>query len=200
MYRPCAGNLATLGSANLRAGGATPPAFAAAYNADLNVLPGPGPMLLIFSGVNDETPASWIASFGALDATGGTSGVHFAGRHANVAFRLGAPKSILIAPTEAAFELKFSAPASDALIPVVAIELSGALASGCGSLAVSRARLLVPATAAAITFHQSTIGALMGPATEAYRGEAARAWPLELSGKANQTYAPGALSDAGNLQ
>jgi hypothetical protein len=193
----CTSNRATLGSNRLMAGGSTPAPFAAAYNAELAALHGAGPFLLVLSGVNDATPAGWIASIGALGVNLGGEGVGFEGRHADVAFAMDAARWVRIAPTEVSFELKFTAPASEARVPVGSIDVSGTLSTGCGSLVVTRARLLVPKTAGDITFHGSTIQGLMGPATESYQGEPAGAWPLELAGTAKQVYAPGVLDDGG---
>jgi hypothetical protein len=190
---PCTNNLATFGT-RLRAGGMTPTTFADAYNAELDALSGPGPFLMVLSGVNDDTPASWIGAFGAL-ALG--QPVHFASGHADVPFTIGADRSITIVPTATSFNLRFGAQGSDVLVPVAQIGLSGTLMTQCGSLGMAQVRFLVPATAGSVAFHASTIGALMGTPTEMLGGQAASAWPLELSGTAKQVYAPGVLDDAG---
>ena len=49
--RPCAHDVVALESRRLKAGGATPPPFAAAYNDELKDLKTPGPVLLLLSGV-----------------------------------------------------------------------------------------------------------------------------------------------------
>ena len=193
---PCAGDRAALGTNRLQAMGATPMPFATAYNAELDVLHGPGPLLIVLAGVNDASPAAWIGSFGALDPGQG-AGVGFAGQRADVPFTMSATRAIQIAPVDANFELKFAPPASDALVPIGSVELSGTLSAGCGSLVVTRAKFLVPATAGGIIFHGSTIGDLMGPASETYRGQAASAWPLEVAGTATEVYAPGVIDDGG---
>jgi hypothetical protein len=170
--------------------------FAIAYNAELDVLHGPGPLLIVLSGVNDAVPAAWIASFGALDAGQG-AGVGFAGQRADVLFTMSATRSIQIAPIDANFDLKFAPPASDALVPIVSVELAGTLTTGCGSLIVTQAKFLVPAIAGGIIFHGSTIGDLMGPASETYHGQTASAWALEVAGTATEVYAPGVVNNDG---
>jgi hypothetical protein len=179
----------------LLAGGSTPASFAEAYNAELAALHGPGPLLIVLSGVNDANPARWIASFGALDASRAGAGIRFAGSHADVGFAMDAVRSVQIAPTSANFDLKFTPPANDTMVPAGSIELAATFGIGCGSLVITRAKLLVPNTAGGVAFHGSTIAALMGPATEVYRGQPASAWPLELAGTAKQVYAPGVLDD-----
>jgi hypothetical protein len=179
------------------AGGATPISFAAAYNAEIAILPGAGPLLIVLSGVNDTRIAGWVASLGALGANGGGEGVGFAASHADVAFTMDAARLVEIAPVHAIFELSFTPPASEALVPIGSVDLSGTLTTGCGSLVITRATFLVPKTAGDITFHGSTIQELMGPATETYEGQPAAAWPLELAGTARQVYAPGVLDDGG---
>src|SRR5437868_3031469 len=77
----CTGDRAALGS-RMRAGASTPAAFADAYNAELALLRGPGPMLIVLRGVNDGTPRARIAAFGALDASDASAGVRFANGHA----------------------------------------------------------------------------------------------------------------------
>jgi hypothetical protein len=193
---PCANDRAALGS-RLQAGGATPAAFAEAYNAELDALRGPGPFLLVLLGVNDATPGAWVGALGALDPGEAGAGASFAEGHAMVPFTMGAARSIHIPATDASFHLRFAPPASDALVPVVSVELSGTLTPGCGSLAMTQAKFLIPTTAGSLAFHQSTIAALMGAPTESWRGQAASAWLLELGGTAKQVYAPGVLDDGG---
>ncbi len=148
--------------------------------------------------MNDAVPARWIASFGPLDASRAGGGVRFAGPRADVGFVLDPARSVRITPTSAQFGLKFMPDANDVTLPAGSIELSGTLGVGCGSMVVARAKLLVPESAGGVAFHGSTIAALMGPATEAYQGQPAAAWPLELAGTAKQVYAPGVLEgDAG---
>jgi hypothetical protein len=181
----------------MRAGASTPAAFADAYNAELALLRGPGPMLIVLRGVNDGTPRARIAAFGALDASDASAGVRFANGHAEVPFTLTPMRALQIAPSDASFTLKFSPPASDAEVPVGSVELAGTLAPDCGELVVTQAKLLVPATAGAVAFHGSTLGALMGAATETYRGQTNAAWALELAGTAKEVYAPGVVVDGG---
>jgi hypothetical protein len=193
---PCTGNRASFGS-RLQAGGATPAAFAQAYNAELDALRGPGPFLLVLLGVNDPMPGAWVGALGALDPGDAGAGARFADDHAVVRFTLGAARSIQIPATDASFRLKFAPPASDALVPVVSVALSGTLTPGCGSLAMTKAKFLVPQAAGSVSFHGSTIAALMGAPTETWQGQAASAWLFELEGTAKQVYAPGVLDDGG---
>jgi hypothetical protein len=194
---PCANNRAALGSIRLRAGGATPAPFAAAYNAELDALLGPGPLLIVLRGVNDTRSTAWIAAFGALAPGDPSTGVTFASAHVEVPFTLGADRSVQVAPSSSSFELRFAPPASDVMIPVGSIELAGVLSRECGSLVMTKAKLLVPAIAGSLAFHGSTIGALMGAPTEALGGQASAAWALEILGTAKQVYAPGILEDGG---
>jgi hypothetical protein len=193
----CANNFAAVGSNRLLAGGATPTDFAAAYNAELAASSTAGPLLLAFFGVNDTNLLGWIAKVGALEPSDAGAGVGFAGVHADVPFTLASNRSLRIAPIAADFELKLVAPSSSISLPIGSIALDGSLSVGCGSLTVDKATLLVPIRAGTLTFHGSTVAALMGPPTETLGGVAHSAWPLELSGKASQVYAPGLLGDSG---
>jgi hypothetical protein len=193
----CANDSTAVGSNRLLAGGATPPDFAAAYNAEIAASSTAGPLLLAFYGVNDTNLLRWIAAIGALRPSGAGAGVGFAGDHAEMPFTLAADRSLRIGAIAADFELSMVTPASSVALPAGSIALEGALSVGCGSLDVARATLLVPVRAGTLTFHSSTVEALMGPPTETLRGVARSAWPLELSGKASQVYAPGLLGDAG---
>jgi hypothetical protein len=154
-------------------------------------------MLVLLRGVNDSAAKPGIGSFGALDATDAAAGVRFAGVHADVPFTMSAMRAIHIAPGDVNFDLKFSPPASDVLLPVGSIELAGTLAIGCGALAVSKAKLVVPTSVGTVAFHGSTVASLMGAPTETLRGQAAAGWALELAGSAKQVYAPGVLDDGG---
>jgi hypothetical protein len=70
------------------------------------------------------------------------------------------------------------------------------LANACSSLSQAKLRLLVPASAGGVAFHGSSVGDLMGPPTESWAGNPTAAWPLELSGTAQEVYAVG-IVDAG---
>jgi hypothetical protein len=192
----CANDLTAVGSNRLLAGGTTPPDFAAAYNAELLASNTAGPLLFAFYGVNDTNLLGWIASVGALEP-GDAGGVGFAGMHADVPFTLSPDRTLHIAAILADFELELSTPTSKLTLPLGSIALDGALSVGCGALTVEKATLLVPVRAGPSMFHGSTIEALMGPPTETLRGVAHGAWPLVLSGKASQVYAPGLLGDGG---
>ena len=147
--------------------------------------------------MNDAAQAGGVGAFGALKPGESGMGVGFAEGHAEVRFTMGAARSLQVPATDASFGFRFAAPATDATVPVVSVELSGTLMQECGSLAMTKAKLLVPATAGSTAFHGSTIGALMGAPTETWRGQAASAWGLELAGTAKQVYAPGVLEDGG---
>ena len=193
----CANNFTALGSNRLLAGGATPPDFAAAYNTELAASKTAGPLLLAFFGVNDTNLLGWIAKVGALEPSEAGGGVGFAGVRADVPFTLASTRSLHVASIFSDFELKLVTPASTVSLPLGSIALEGSLSVGCGSLTVDRATFLVPVRAATMAFHGATVQALMGPPTETLRGVAKSAWPLELSGKASQVYAPGLLGDSG---
>lgn len=180
----CLDDRAAMGSGTLVAAGATPADFAAAFNAELLKLPTPGPFLMILSGVNPGSTASKTASLGALTVT--STGVDFAGAHAEVPFTTGPSGRVEIARSDANFALRFIAPASDAMIPVASAELSGTLGNACVSLTITSLKLLVPATAGAFAFHGSTVGALMGTPTASVQGGSNNAWPLEIAGKVKE--------------
>jgi hypothetical protein len=183
----CSRDRASMGSITLVAGGATPPNFAAAFNAELLKLTTPGPLLMVFSGVNQGSTAPKTASLGALAVT--PEGVSFAGAHAEAPFSMGPAGLVTIAKSNASFELRFNAPASNSMIPVASVELTGTLENGCVALTISSLKLLVPATAGSIAFHDSTVGVLMGAATASVQGGSNNAWPLELAGEVRQVYA-----------
>jgi len=189
----CAGDLAALGTNRLLAGGATPARFAEAYNGELMALSSPGPFLLALTGVNETTPSGWIAVLGALGRAAGGA-VTFGGTRAAIPFSMSAERAIRIDPSGAQFVLSFAP--STAAIPAVSVALSGMLANACSSLSQAKLRLLLPASAGVVSFHGSTVGELMGPPTESWGGNAAAAWPLELSGTAQEVYAVG-IVDAG---
>jgi hypothetical protein len=183
----CSNDRASLNSSELRAGASTPAAFADAFNAEMKKLTTPGPLLILLRGVNDGSLAPKIASFGALKPL--SLGVGFDGASADVPFTIGAGRSVQIPAISIAFQLKFVAPANDAVLPVSSVELAGKLASACSSLNISSMKLLVPASASSIAFHGSTVGALMGAPTASILGGSNNAWPLELSGVANEVLA-----------
>jgi len=183
----CTSDRATLGSSSLQAAGGTPTAFADAFNAELMKLTSGGPFLLVLSGVNDGSNVPKTASFGPLEVL--QDGVGFEEAPAVVPFSSDGAHMIQVPKKDAAFALRFIAPASPAMIPVGSVEMSGALASTCTSLTISTLKMLVPATASGVAFHGSTVGALMGTPTAGVQGGTNNAWPLELSGKAKQVSA-----------
>jgi hypothetical protein len=193
----CANNLTAVGSNRLLAGGATPPDFAAAYNEELLAANNAGPLLFAFYGVNDTHLLGWIASVGALRSSDAGDGVGFAGAHADVPFSLAPDRSLKIAVIAAEFQLELMTSTSAFTLPIGSIALAGTLSIGCGTLTVEQVTLLVPLRAGASMFHGSTVEALMGAPTETLGGVARSAWPLVLSGKAAQVYAPGLLGDGG---
>src|SRR5258705_358793 len=93
-----------------------------------------GPMAAVTSGAG----ASWIASLGAPGASRGGEGVGFAASHADVAFAMDAARLVRIAQVNAIFELSFTPPASQAMVPIGSVDLSGTLTTGCGSLVIAR--------------------------------------------------------------
>jgi hypothetical protein len=186
-----------LGSIRLFAGGATPAAFADAYNSELVLLTNAGPLLIALSGVSGTSDAP-RADLGALGESA-QGGAIFAGGHVAVPFSVDAAGTIRVAMTEAHFELQFVAPASAGLLPIAAVSLDSALGGGCSELAVMKMKLLVPATAGSMAFHGSTVAGLMGAAGENYGGGSGNAWPLELSGTAQRVFAPGVGGDDGGI-
>jgi hypothetical protein len=188
----CTGDLAALGSSLLAAGQSTPPAFAAAYNEERALQNAPGPFLLALTGVNEGAPSGWTAIFGSLARTA-EGAVTFDGARASVPFSMGSNRSVDIAQRDAQFDLALATPRG-ATLPITGVKLSGALANACSSLSVTSLELTIPASAASISFHGSTVGDLMrsGASGSAAQGP----WPLELSGLAQQVYAVG-IVDAG---
>jgi hypothetical protein len=182
----CSNDRAPVGSSTLVAAGVTPAGFAAAFNAELMQLVTPGPFLLILSGVNAGSAAPKTAAFGALVVT--PSGADFERAPATVPFSWGGSGVVKVAKSDASFELRFVAP-SAAMIPVASVELTGTLENACSSLIISSLKMLVPATAGAMAFHGSTVGALMGTPTASAQGGSNNAWPLELSGEVKAIYA-----------
>jgi hypothetical protein len=184
---PCSNDTATLDSHALLAGGATPAAFTDAFNAEMKKLTTPGPLLIVLHGVNEGSTATKVASLGPLMPL--MLGVGFASTPANMPFTIGAGGALQIPATSIAFQLKFVAPADDVLLPVSSVELTGKLASACASLSITSMKLLMPTSASAVAFHGSTVGALMGTPTESILGGTNNAWPLQLSGVANDVLA-----------
>jgi hypothetical protein len=182
----CFDDRATLESSQLRAGGSTPGAFADAFNAEMKKLTTPGPLLIVLHGVNVGSLAPKVASLGALKPL--TLGVGFDGDPASMSFSI-IGRTVQIPATSIAFQLKFVAPANDAVLPVSSVQLTGTLASACATLNISAMKLLVPASAASIAFHGSTVGALMGTPTASILGGTNNAWPLDLSGLASEILA-----------
>jgi hypothetical protein len=183
----CSNDRASFESSALRAGGSTPAAFADAFNAEMKKLTTPGPLLILLHGVNEGSLAPKVATLGALKPL--TLGVGFDGAPASVSFSIGTARSIQIPLTSIAFQLKFVAPATEAVLPVSSVQLTGQLASACASLTISAMKLLVPASAGSIAFHGSTVGALMGTPTAGILGGSNNAWPLDLSGVATEVLA-----------
>ena len=127
------------------------------------------------------------ATLGGLTVAPG--GAAFEGSHSDVPFSVDASGALKIAKTDVAFGMRFIAPASNASIPVASVELTGTLENACVSFTIASLKLLVPATAASIAFHGSTVGALMGSPTASVHGGSNNAWPLELAGEVVQVNA-----------
>jgi hypothetical protein len=188
----CTGDVATLGSSRLAAGGSTPPSFADAYNSEVMSLDTPGPFLLVLHGVNGPAPDAGIAEFGALGRTP-QGAVTFAGGRAAVPFSMNEERRIDIAAAWASFDLSFGP--STGSLPIAAVQAAGTLADACSSLSVSTLRLLVPKSASDRAFHGSKVSNLMGPA-QSWGNASDAGWALELAGTAQEVYAVG-FSDGG---
>src|SRR5882672_5553797 len=102
---------------------------------------------------------------------------------------MGSDRAVRIDQSDAPFDLSFGP--SAAALPAVSVTLSGMLANACSSLSQAKLRLLVPATAGSLSFHGSSVADLMGPPTESWGGNPSAAWPLDLSGTAQEVYAVG---------
>jgi hypothetical protein len=193
----CQDDTSALGSITLVAGGATPAAFASAFNAQLLKLPTPGPFLLTLSGVGNGPARE--ARFGALKVL--PEGVDFAEAPAEVPFSMDANRTVRVAHADASFGLQFVSPATATSIPVAAVELTASLTSSCTALSVTSLKLMIPSSAASTPFDTSTLGALLGTPSASLDGGASDAWVLELSGRMKQVQKvlvqdPG---DGGNL-
>jgi len=167
-------------SKGLSAGGATPADFATAFNEEVAAMTNPGPMLMRFHGLDAESEAGWLLDIGPLQLVGAGPTVEFGATPATVPFRLGEMHAIFAEQVDASFVLRFAG--GD--IPVVQFGAGGQLDDPCETFMVEQLKMLVPATAADIPFHGSTVGTLMGVPDQDYGGEKANAWMLELSGMA----------------
>jgi hypothetical protein len=177
------------GATDFPRGGATPPDLAAAHNAELASRTA-GPLLPAFYGVNDTNLLGWIALVGALEPSDAGGG-RLCRRPRRYPLHARLQSSALrIAPIAA----DSRAQAGDTHEhPRAPHRVDCASTDRCRSVAArlrDKTTLLVPLRAGTMTFHGSTVEALMGPPTAALRGVLHSAWPLELSGKASQVYAP----------
>ncbi|MET0596214.1 MAG: hypothetical protein ABW133_26190, partial [Polyangiaceae bacterium] len=193
---PCPSGLTTVGSNRLQAGGATALPFAMAYNAELDSSKTAGPLLIALYRVDATRPFEWMAAVGALNELP-SGGVGFLAGHFDLPFTLAADRSLSIGSKPVTIALNFATSTPPVAIPIGSLALEGTLSSGCGSLSVERATLLVPIDAGTKAFHGSTVADLMGAPTETLGGIPNSAWRLDLAGTAAQVYAPGVLSDGG---
>ncbi len=189
----CALDEVALASGRLVSTGATPAAFAAAYDAAVTTPPSAGPLLAVFDGLTAlGDPSLHLVRVGPRGTTEAGAGDDFLDTPATIAFDLPAPRHVIIPYTEAGFALAVPVGGSVRMLPVVAIELDGTFDDECGVLTVGHLRMLVPSSASAIAFGAQTVGQLMGTTTATYAGGTQTAWPLELTGVATEVmFAPG---------
>jgi len=170
-----------VGTHGLTAGGATPVAFANAYNALAPNVAG-GPLLIVLSGLS--TQGQWFASFGPLTFAGGMA-ADFAAPPMTVGMDFNANLQVNVAMAEGAFDLIFDTSSTQATIPVAAVSLDGVLDNECANMTVSHLTLLIPTTAGNVLFDGTSLSALLGTPTATYGG-GEQAWRVELSGAAQQ--------------
>lgn len=156
----CADAYLAFGTKDFGAGGATPPAFAAAWNAEVAKMTYPGPMLMAFKGTNSTTASSWKLVLGPLQLDGAGPAVKFAGATAEVPFTMGTGISLTVPLTSASFNLRFATDTTTVDLPVEKIEVQAG-AGGCTELGADLIRLVLPSSAGSLSFAGSTVAALM---------------------------------------
>ena len=179
----CPNATSAVGTQQLQAGGATPTAFATAYNAELASMSEPGPMVLEFNGLDvvDATgPAAWNLRFGAAEASGST--VSFLGTPAEIPFEFATNRNVIVSFTEADFSLHFDTATSQVDIPAVSIMTAGEFDDQCSTLLLEGLDVVIPATAGTLSFHGSTLADLLGDPDYDCCGGTKNAWMVMLSG------------------
>jgi hypothetical protein len=141
-------------------------------------------MLMVFNGLNSLDSSKWILQVGPLVLGDAADVVSFASTPAQVPFQLGEGFTINFPDTATSFTMRFATATTTADLPIASIAVSGGFDSTCSTLNVETVYMYVPATAAALPFHGSTVGALMGTPDQNINGGKANAWLLSLSGKA----------------
>jgi len=171
---PCGVEERAVGSAGLVAGGTTSPALAEAFNEEVASMDYPGPLLMVFKGLNSVNPADWIVDVGGL--TGGTGGgpVAFTGNTESVPFSLGSQHAVTMSHTTVDIVLHFDTPTTQADLPVQRVRISALFDSECETLLVEGMSLLLAEAAGPMEFHGSTIAQLAQTKGLAY--------PLEVTG------------------
>lgn len=172
----------SLTTKQLYAVGATPQDFVTAFNDEVAAMTQPGPFLMRFRGLDSDNTAGWLLDLGPLELIGGGPAVGFASTPATIPFRLGEQHAVYAEPADASFALHFDT----VDLPVVRFEGGGQFDDPCDTMFTEQLRLLIPATAAALPFHGSTVGTLLGQPDQDYGGNKASAWLIELAGTADK--------------
>lgn len=149
-----------VGSKDMLIGGNPNAPFATAYAAELSSMTYPGPLLLVFQGIDTNDPSGWTLQVGGLQAAG--SNVAFVGTPAELPFSLGENRSLYAAKAAVSMIMHFATPTTQADVPVIEIGLTGSFDTSCTTLSLETLSVAIPASAASVAFHGSTLGALLG--------------------------------------
>lgn len=169
-----------LGIKTLVSNGDSPADFATAYDQEVAAMSGPGPLLLEFRGLDQETPSAWELRLGAPDlAAGGTS---FGETPATVSYHLGELRALYVEEVDVSFNLRFPTTSGHIDVPVVRVALGGSFNETCDEFFVEGLRLLIPDTAADLPFGGSTLGQLLGEPTGDYGEGKSNAWWIGVWG------------------
>jgi len=180
--QPCSVGSRAVGSKTLLASMDTPDAFKAAYNAEVASMAYPGPMLMVFNGLDSLDSSKWKLQIGPLTLADSSSKVAFANSPAEIPFSLGEGFTINLPQTSAPFTMRFATATTTADLPIASVLVSGNFDSVCSSLQLETIYMFVPETASSLPFHGSTVGALMGAPDQSINGGKDNAWVLALSG------------------
>lgn len=178
---PCATAISANKTKGLTAGGVTPTGFANAFNAFNSAH---GPLLIVFSGLDQVADDSRTAKFGPIVPSGNV--FDFASPPAVTSLSATADRHLIVPYTLADFALRFDDGATQVDVPAVAVEMLGQLDGVCAVLTVEKLAITIPVTSGGIAFAGSTVGALMGPPTTSWGSGSDNGWKLELSGMAPQ--------------
>ena len=180
----CSTGSIAFGSKNLVAGGETTQAFADAFNAEVQAMTAPGPLLIELNGLDvaDESTNAWKMKLGPLTWDG--SAASFSDTPGELPFTFSSGWGVYAKANKVSFKLHFAS--GD--IPVSEVNgFGGSLMSkACDTLAVEQFELVIPQDKAKdIPFHGSTVSALMGAPNRDCCGGTSNAWVLSLATNQN---------------